>query len=189
MASSSITLAGSAHKTSGDNMVHVCVLMLQRGHSGDGCVLTSTLCKYDLRKEDLFVLSWARVRRVRWRSISSELLMCGGDVRSSLLLPLVARCLETIDVGIWHMFIFMAVVVTVGMFVVLRPLLKMVFFSLGVLMHVVCLCSRCDGCCVFSLYCEAWSCRCSCMGVFRHADVACLCGSSQCCNLHEFAFC
>ena len=24
-----------------------------------------TLCKYDLRKGDLFVLSWARVRRVR----------------------------------------------------------------------------------------------------------------------------
>ena len=39
--------------------------MLQRGHSGDGCVLASTLCKYDLRKGDLFVLSWARVRRVR----------------------------------------------------------------------------------------------------------------------------
>ena len=31
-----------------------CVWMLQRGHSGDGCVLASTLCNYDLRKEDLF---------------------------------------------------------------------------------------------------------------------------------------
>ena len=69
--------------------------MLQRGHSGDGCVLASTLCKYDLRKGDLFVLSWARVRR---GSLSSELLVCGGGVRSILLLPLVARCLETIDV-------------------------------------------------------------------------------------------
>ena len=40
-----------------------CVWMLQRGHRGDGCVLASTLCKYDLRKGDLFVLlSWARVR-------------------------------------------------------------------------------------------------------------------------------
>ena len=55
-----------------------CVWMLQRGHSGDGCVLASTLCKYDLRKGDLFVLSWARVRRVRRGSISSELLVCGG---------------------------------------------------------------------------------------------------------------
>ena len=34
-----------------------CVWMLQRGHSGDGSVLASTLCKYDLRKGDLFVLS------------------------------------------------------------------------------------------------------------------------------------
>ena len=42
-----------------------CVWMLQRWHSGDGCVLASTLCKYDLRTGDLFVLSWARVRRVR----------------------------------------------------------------------------------------------------------------------------
>ena len=89
--------------------------MLQRGHSGDGCVLASTLCKYDLRKGDLFVLGWARVRR---GSISSELLVCGGGVRSILLLPLVARCLETIDVCIWCMFVFMSVVVTVGMFVV-----------------------------------------------------------------------
>ena len=38
--------------------------------------------------------------RVRRGSISSELLMCGGDVHSILLLPLVARCLETIDVCI-----------------------------------------------------------------------------------------
>ena len=42
-----------------------CVWMLQRGHSGNGCVLASTLCKYDLMKGDLFVLSWVRVRRVR----------------------------------------------------------------------------------------------------------------------------
>ena len=40
-----------------------CVLVLQRGHSGDGCDLALTLCKYDLRKGDLFVLSCARVRR------------------------------------------------------------------------------------------------------------------------------
>ena len=33
-----------------------------------------------------------RVRRLRRVSFSSELLMCGGDVRSILLLPLLARC-------------------------------------------------------------------------------------------------
>ena len=75
--------------------------------------LASTLCKYDLRKGDFFVLSWVRMRRAIWGSISSELLMCGGGVRSILLLPLVAKCLETIDVCIWCMFVFMSVVVTV----------------------------------------------------------------------------
>ena len=45
------------------------------------------------------------MRRVRQGSISSELLMCGGGVHSILLLPLVARCLETIDVCIWRMFV------------------------------------------------------------------------------------
>ena len=52
--------------------------VLQRGNSGDGCELALTLCKYALRKGDLFVLSWARVRRVRWGSLSSEPLMHGG---------------------------------------------------------------------------------------------------------------
>ena len=52
--------------------------VLQRGHSGDGCDLVSTLCKHYLRKSDSFVLSGARVRQVRWGCISSELIMCGG---------------------------------------------------------------------------------------------------------------
>ena len=64
-------------------------------------------------------------------------------MRSILLLPIVARCLETIDGCIWRMFVFMSVVVivwgSVGMFVVWRPLLKIVFvFILGVLKYVVC---------------------------------------------------
>ena len=63
--------------------------MLPNGHSGDGCDLASSLCKYDLRKGDLFVLSWARVRRMRWGSVSSELLMCSRGVCNILLLPLV----------------------------------------------------------------------------------------------------
>ena len=35
---------------------------------------------------------------MRRGSLSSELLKCDGGVCSILLLPLVARCLETIDV-------------------------------------------------------------------------------------------
>ena len=105
--------------------------MLHKGHSGDGCDLASTLCKYDLRTGDLFILSWARVRQVKRGSMSSELLMCGEGLCSILLLPLVTICLETLDVCLWRMFVFMYVVVTVwwnvGMFVVYQPLLKLVF--------------------------------------------------------------
>ena len=39
--------------------------------------------------------------------------MCDGGGRIILLLPLMARCIETIDVCIWRMFVFMSVVVTV----------------------------------------------------------------------------
>ena len=70
-ACSSVTPAGSVHKSRGVNVVCMwvqlkrwcvsCVWMLQRRHSADGCDLTSTLCMYELRKVDLFVLSWARV--------------------------------------------------------------------------------------------------------------------------------
>ena len=81
------------------------VWVFKRRHSGDGCDMASTLCKCGFRKSDLFVLSWARVRRVRWGSVSSEQLMCGGGMCSILLLPLVARCLETINACIiWRMY-------------------------------------------------------------------------------------
>ena len=39
--------------------------------------------------------------------------MFGGGVHIILLLPLLARCLETIDAYIWRMLVFMSVVVTV----------------------------------------------------------------------------
>ena len=70
LASSFITLVGYVHISRGDNVVRMwvhlkrwCVCGCYRGgHNGDGCDLASILCKYDLRKGDLFVLSWARVR-------------------------------------------------------------------------------------------------------------------------------
>ena len=64
---------------------------------------------------------------MRRGNISLELILCGRGVRSILLSPLVARCIETIDVSIWRMFVFMYVVVivwrSVGIFVMLLPLL------------------------------------------------------------------
>ena len=58
----------------------LCMRVLQRHHSGDGCDLAS-----NLRKGDLFVLSWARMRQVRRGNISSGLIMCGKGVHSILL--------------------------------------------------------------------------------------------------------
>ena len=44
------------------------------------------LCKYDMRKGDLFVLGWT----MRRGSLSSDLIVCGGGVCSILLLHRVA---------------------------------------------------------------------------------------------------
>ena len=67
--------------------------------------------------------------------------LCKYDLRKSdLLLPLVAICLETIDVCIWRMFVFMSVVVTVGVCGTVCCVAAVgedsVFLSLGVLKYV-----------------------------------------------------
>ena len=52
--------------------VVVCGSVLQRGHSGDGCLTSSILFKYERSRGHLFVLSWARhnglLRGVLFRS-------------------------------------------------------------------------------------------------------------------------
>ena len=53
---------------------------LRQGMSTNIFDLASTLCNHTLRKGGLFVMSCARVRRVRRGSI--ELIICGGGVRS-----------------------------------------------------------------------------------------------------------
>ena len=79
LASSSITPVRSVHKSRSDSVVRMwvqfkrwcvsCVWVLQKGNNDDACDLASTLCKYNLRKGDLFVLSWPRVRRVSRGSV------------------------------------------------------------------------------------------------------------------------
>ena len=41
-----------------------CVWVLQRGNSGDGCDLASTLCKYDLRKGDFFMEEFVLLKKI-----------------------------------------------------------------------------------------------------------------------------
>ena len=51
------------------NKCVVCGSVLQRGHSGDGCLTSSILFRYELSSGHLFVLRWARVRRVARGSV------------------------------------------------------------------------------------------------------------------------
>ena len=52
--------------------VVVCGSDVQKGHSGDGCLSSSILFKYERSRGLLFVLSWARVRRVALGSVVAE---------------------------------------------------------------------------------------------------------------------
>ena len=72
LACSAITPAGSVHKSRCDNVVRMwvqlkrwCVWMLQRGHSGDGCDLASTLYKY-------YVRTWMPTRWGYYRPVCVE---------------------------------------------------------------------------------------------------------------------
>ena len=65
LASSAVTPTVSVHKSRSDNVLRMwvqlkmmCVVCMDvtGGHSGDGCVMASTLCKCDLRKGDLFLI-------------------------------------------------------------------------------------------------------------------------------------
>ena len=51
--------------------------MLQRGQRGDGLFEALTLSKYDRKNGDLFVLSWARVRRCAFVNDASDVLTEG----------------------------------------------------------------------------------------------------------------
>ena len=101
LASSAVTPAGSVHKS---RVTMWCVC---------GCSWRDDVyCVCECYKRGIVVMDviWPRVRQ---GSISSELLMCCGGVHNILLLPLMARCLETIYVCTCRMFVFMSVVVTV----------------------------------------------------------------------------
>ena len=73
------------------------------------------------------------------------------EVCAVVFLPLVARCIETIDVCIWHMVLFYVCcsdcVGVCGNDCCVAAVVKHYFF--GVLKYFVCLCKGCDGCCVF----------------------------------------
>ena len=106
--------------------------------------MASTLCKYELRKGDLFVLSWARVRRVGRGSLSSELLVCGGGVRCFFVIaccgymPRDNRCMYMAHVC-FYVCCSDCVGVCGNVCCVAAVVKNSVFLSRGVLKYVVCL--------------------------------------------------
>ena len=90
------------------------------GHSNDKMCFAVDFVYVYLEEDDVFVGKGATSEEGKYLFRAAN--VWGGDVRSIFLLPLVARCLETIYVYIWRMFVFISVVVTVwgsvGIFVV-----------------------------------------------------------------------
>ena len=90
VSSKGITLAWSVHRSRTViglySSVHVkrcvvsCSCMLQRKQSGVVWFEASTLCRYDVRKGDLFVLSCARVRHCALVSVASVVFIAGAAV-------------------------------------------------------------------------------------------------------------
>ena len=64
---------------------------LQSGQFAAGWLAGSILCRYVMRRGDLFVLSWESLRRVEWDKVSSFLSMSGGGLFNSLLMGLLLR--------------------------------------------------------------------------------------------------
>ena len=46
--------------------------------------------------------------------------------------------------------------------------------GLGIMKYVVCFCRGCNGCCIFRVYCDAWSCGCLCMGSMSVFSCRCM---------------
>ena len=68
-----------------------CSCMLHRGLSGVVWIEASTLCRYDVRKGGLFVLSCTKVRRCAFVIVAYVVFIAGAAVCSSLLNFLLLR--------------------------------------------------------------------------------------------------
>ena len=127
--------------------------MLQRGNSGDGCDLASTLCTYDL-----FVLSWAWVRRVR-----REYLFRAANMWWMRAQYVVSVCLFLrLCGGLWEC-LFVATVVKDVLVLEYKSMLYV--WVRGVMDVVFSVCIVTSG----DVGARVWE-----VSVFRHADVVCL---------------
>ena len=141
--SSAATPTGSVHKSQTVSVVGMSGQLkrcneswfgsLQSGQFAAGWLAGSILCRWVMRRGDLFVLSWESLRRVEWGKVSSFLSMSGGGLFNSLLMGLLLRWSWTIVVWMVFMFRFIvfssiACVGSGSMFRVYWLLLNIVFF-------------------------------------------------------------
>ena len=95
--------------------VVVCGSDLQRGHSGDGCLSSSILFKYECSMVHLFVLSWARVRRVARGECCFGVMYCEWyGVCDFVVLSVVEVCADYVGVNVFHVCLTFSVVYGVG---------------------------------------------------------------------------
>ena len=111
----------------------MCGSVLQRGHSGDGCLTSSILFKYERSRGHLFLLSWARVRRV----IRSDVLE-GYGVCDLVVLSVVKVYADYGGVNVFHVCLNVGDVYGVGVCVNVC----------GVVGVVVCCLFLTSGCCL-----------------------------------------
>ena len=136
-------------------MCVVCVCVT-KGDSGYGCELASTSCKYDLRKGWFICPGLGKGATSETR----KYLFSFANVwwRCEQYFVIASGCL---DMCIWrHFYVCCSYCVgSVGVFVVLGPLLNIVGFNLRMAMYVVCLCRDVIDV-VLALWLVGWSCRC-----------------------------
>ena len=93
--------------------------VLQRGHSGDGCLTSSILVEYERSRGHLFVLSWARVRRVARGECCFGVMYCEWyGVCDFVVLWVVEVCADYGGVNVFRVCLNFGVVCGVGVCIV-----------------------------------------------------------------------
>ena len=121
------------------NKCVVCGSVLQMEHSGDGCLCSSILFKYECRVGHLFVLSWATVRQCALGNVVSELSTWSG-VCNFVAFPVVEICAEYGGMYVSHVCFTLCVVYGVGIGVDVCGVICVVecYLFFFVLLRVIC---------------------------------------------------
>ena len=128
----------------------LCVVLICRGYSGDGCLTSSILFKYERSKGHLFALGWARVRRV-----ARGVMYCEWyGVCDFVVLSVVEVCADYGGVNVFQVcgvvcLVYVVCFLRLGVVIVVLSVMRVV---VGVLLWVECVFRRVDVVCLCLLY-------------------------------------